>query len=113
MRPVGPEEAQMVRIAAVIGAVVASSAIATAAAAVEVPPCGQRAQLIQAMKQIYDERPKATGLISSNELFELFVSPNGTWTILVTNPHGISCIAAAGDNWEQRPGEVAQRFLGN
>jgi hypothetical protein len=103
----------MLRISVVAGVIVASSVFATAASAGDVPPCGPRPQLVQAMKQIFDERPHATGLMSSNELFELFVSKDGTWTILVTNPRGISCIAAAGENWEQRPGEVAQRFLGN
>jgi len=103
----------MKRVSAVIGAIVASSAFAAAASAAEVPPCGQRAQLIQAMKQMFDERPKATGLISTNELFELFVSPTGTWTVLVTNPHGISCIAAAGENWDQKPGELASRVPTN
>ena len=102
----------MLRIPAVIGAVIAASIVASAARADDVPPCGPRSQLIQAMKQIYDERPHATGLISSRELFEVFVSPSGTWTILVTNPHGISCIAAAGENWERVPGQMAGRGFG-
>ena len=101
----------MKRVIAVVGTVLVSSVFAAAAAkAGDVPPCGPRAQLVEAMKQMFDERPRATGLISTNELFELFVSPAGTWTILVTNPHGISCIAAAGDNWEQKPGEMASRL---
>ena len=74
------------------------------------PACAPRAQLVEAMKQIFDERPQSTGLMSSNELFEVFVSPTGTWTMLITNPHGISCIAAAGENWERQPGQVAERI---
>ncbi|MGE5148360.1 MAG: hypothetical protein ACM3N5_16530 [Candidatus Eiseniibacteriota bacterium] len=100
----------MLRISAIAGAIVASSAFAAAANAADVPPCGPRDQIVQAMKQIFDERPQATGLLSSKELFEVFVSPTGSWTILVTNPHGISCIAAAGDNWERSPGQIADRM---
>jgi hypothetical protein len=103
----------MKRVFAVAGAVVVSSLFAGAASASDVPACGPRPQLVQAMKQMFDEQPRATGLISTNELFELFVSPQGTWTILVTNPHGVSCIAAAGDNWEPKPGEVASRVPTN
>lgn len=100
----------MKHVSAIVGALLVSSFGAATANAGDVPPCGPRAQLVQAMKQMFDERPSATGLISANELFELFVSPAGTWTILVTNPQGISCIAAAGDNWEPKPGEVASRL---
>jgi hypothetical protein len=104
----------MKRVFAVAGTVVISSLLTAAAArASDVPACGPRAQLVQAMKQMFDERPRATGLISTNELFELFVSPAGTWTILVTNPHGVSCIAAAGDNWEPKPGDMASRVPTN
>ncbi len=97
----------MFRVPAIVGVVMGASLIAPAASAQDVPPCGPRAQLVQAMKQMFDERPHATGLMSSSELFELFVSKDGTWTILVTNPHGISCIAAAGENFERVPGQVA------
>ena len=103
----------MLRASALIGAILlGASSASTAANGGDVPPCGPRAQLVQAMKQVFDERPRATGLMSSNELFELFVSPEGTWTILVTSPRGISCIAAAGEHWERVPGQVAGRALG-
>ena len=98
----------MLRLSAIAGAIVASSMLAGVANAADVPPCGPRTELVKAMKQIFDEQPRARGLLSSKELFEVFVSPDGTWTILVTNPHGISCIAAAGDNWERAPGQLAQ-----
>jgi hypothetical protein len=106
----------MFRIPLIVGAVLmASSGAALAAGPGQpsengVPPCGPRAQIVQAMKQIFDERPQARGLISSNELFEIFVSPQGTWTMLVTNPHGISCIAAAGESWERATGQIAERL---
>jgi hypothetical protein len=36
---------------------------------------------------------------NQQSVVELYVSDNGSWTILVTMTNGISCIAAAGENW--------------
>ena len=99
----------MLRIVPVIGAVIASSMLAASASAGQMPACGERTQLVKAMNHIFDEKPRASGLMSSKELFEVFVAPNGTWTILITNPQGISCIAAAGENWERAPAETASQ----
>jgi hypothetical protein len=33
-------------------------------------------------------------------IFEVFVSASGTWTILMTDVKGQSCILAAGEGWE-------------
>jgi hypothetical protein len=33
-------------------------------------------------------------------VMEVFVASAGTWTIIVTDVTGRSCIIAAGDNWE-------------
>lgn len=36
---------------------------------------------------------------SGGAIYELYVADTGTWTILVTRPNGLSCIAASGDSW--------------
>ncbi len=36
-------------------------------------------------------------------IYELYVAETGTWTILVTRPNGLSCIAASGDSWMTSP----------
>ena len=33
-------------------------------------------------------------------VLELYVSEAGTWTVVQTRPNGLSCIMAAGDNWQ-------------
>jgi hypothetical protein len=41
---------------------------------------------------------------------ELLISSDGTWTILVTKPNGIACVAAVGEEWhdlELPPGDEA------
>jgi hypothetical protein len=37
----------------------------------------------------------------------VFVSKKGTWTLVMTNARGISCVIGAGDSWENAPREVA------
>jgi hypothetical protein len=52
----------------------------------------------------YQEQSVGLGLGNTGEaVYELFVAESGTWTILITQPDGISCIAAHGDNWSARP----------
>ena len=43
------------------------------------------------------------GLAASGVLFELYVAPTGTWTLLATAPDGSSCLLGAGEAWEPRP----------
>ncbi len=36
-------------------------------------------------------------------MLEVFVSDSGTWTVVVTDPEGVSCVLAAGQSWEEIP----------
>lgn len=38
--------------------------------------------------------------IAANALVEIYVSHKGTFTMLITEPNGPSCIFAAGKDWE-------------
>ena len=40
------------------------------------------------------------GLASNGSIVELTKSDKGTWTILLTNPRGVTCLIAAGEYWE-------------
>ncbi len=52
------------------------------------------------LKQHYDEDAIGLGLSNKGQsVVELFVADTGSWTILVTNTQGVSCVAAAGQNW--------------
>jgi hypothetical protein len=33
-------------------------------------------------------------------IMEIFVADSGTWTIFATDVAGMSCVVAAGDNWQ-------------
>ena len=52
----------------------------------------------------YSENPVAMGTVNEDRFMQLFVSPEGSWTILVTQTDGQACIVAAGQNWEKLPG---------
>ena len=63
-------------------------------------PCLPRADAIAKLKLHYQEQQVGIGVTArGSSLVELYVSERGTWTILMTRADGISCIAAAGENW--------------
>ena len=50
------------------------------------------------------------GLSNNGGVVEILTSPKGvTWTIIITMPNGMSCLVAAGKNWEEMPQKAAFR----
>lgn len=67
------------------------------------PQCNERQIVLDLLKQKYDEEPTSTGVANNGGLVEVFTSPSGeTWSIILTNPKGYSCLVAAGEGWQQR-----------
>jgi hypothetical protein len=81
--------------AAALGAFVLSSAPAQAA-----NTCTERDRLVGFLSDKYKETPRAMGLVSNSGVMEVYVSSQGSWTIVVTSSKGMSCVIAAGENWE-------------
>ncbi len=65
--------------------------------------CGDRAEIIKVLGSKYKEMPAAFGIAGQRNLAELFVSKSGSWTMLMTQPQGVTCILATGQSWEQVP----------
>jgi len=65
------------------------------------PICSDRGSLMTQLKGKYSEQPKSMGLAANGSVLEVLTAKTGTWTILLTNPQGITCMIAAGDNWEE------------
>lgn len=63
--------------------------------------CAARADIVNELSQRFREAPEANGITPDGMLLEVFVSEARSWTILITSPKGISCIASAGENWER------------
>lgn len=71
-------------------------------------PCGAREDMAERLKTGYDEHPSALGLSSNGRLLEVYTSINGTWSIILTRPDGISCLVAVGENWQTMTREVLE-----
>ncbi|MDF1599182.1 hypothetical protein PZ895_05245 [Mesorhizobium sp. YIM 152430] len=63
-------------------------------------PCSDHASVVAALAETFQEKQFAFGVIGHMAIMEIFVSESGSWTILVTDVQGKSCIIAAGENWE-------------
>ena len=71
--------------------------------------CAKHNQLVGMLAKKYSENPVAMGTVNEDRFMQLFVSPQGSWTILVTKTDGEACIVAAGSNWEKLPGLAAAK----
>ncbi len=63
--------------------------------------CGPHEELTKRLEMSYHEKSKGFGLVGNGGLVELFVSDNGTWSFIITRPDGLTCLMAAGKNWEK------------
>ncbi len=83
------------------------SPLARQAAAQEV--CILRDAAFQHLAQQYGEHPVGRGLAQAGQtMVELLTSESGTWTIVITNVRGETCVLASGEAWtkaEVRLGE--------
>ena len=61
--------------------------------------CGPRGELIVRLWDKWQEAQIAHGLVNDNRLVEVFANKEGSWTVLITDPNGRSCVASAGKNW--------------
>jgi len=63
--------------------------------------CADHNTIIAKLSSKYNEQRSGMGLVGSSGMVELFTAKNGTWTIIVTQVDGTSCIVAAGNSWSQ------------
>ncbi len=74
-----------------------------APAAVAQPVCGSHNTVSDNLKKSYSEAPVSMGLTMGGGIIEVFASDEGTWTMVITQPNGVSCLIAVGQNWETLP----------
>lgn len=61
--------------------------------------CGPRADIIQGLREIHKESRVADGLFDGR-IMEIFAARRGgSWTVVITDPNGTSCIVAAGSHF--------------
>ena len=64
-------------------------------------PCGDRDEMLSHLSQKYSEKTVALGLATNGSVVEVLSSKTGgSFTIVYTMPNGLTCLMAAGSNWE-------------
>ena len=58
------------------------------------------AEISQLLSRQHNEQRTGLGVTNGNAVMQLFTSPKGSWTLILTLPGGPSCIAGAGENWQ-------------
>lgn len=71
-----------------------------AAQAQEQRQCAPRDIVLAQLAENYGESRQAIGLNSNNTVMEVFASEGGSWTITITMPNGLTCLAAAGEAYQ-------------
>jgi hypothetical protein len=75
--------------------------IASGAADAQMPnACGDRSKIVKRLDSGYSEKPIAMGLAVNGSVVEVFASNKGSFTIIATQPTGVSCILVTGESWE-------------
>ncbi len=62
--------------------------------------CAERSQVIEFLARQYAEKQAAVGLINQQAVMELYAADSGSWTLIITDVSGRSCVILAGKNWE-------------
>jgi hypothetical protein len=81
----------------------AAAALTVPAAAMAETPmaCSPRADVLSQLSTKFKESPVAIGLANNGGLLEVLTEKDGaTWTIIITMPNGVSCLVAAGEDWQ-------------
>ena len=64
-------------------------------------PCGPRADVLADLGKDYREQPIGIGLSRNGVILTLLASPRfHTWTLLITQPNGMTCAVDAGESWQ-------------
>lgn len=91
-----------IKLGAVLSMILSGSLAATSANAdPRISRCGQHTKIIDVLEKRYGETARGIGVVSDKGVMQVYVSEEkGTWTILMTNPQGTTCLLAAGRGWE-------------
>ncbi|HMR30742.1 MAG TPA: hypothetical protein PKA13_19035 [Geminicoccaceae bacterium] len=69
--------------------------------------CGSHGAVARWLAGQFAETPMARGVQGDGRLFEIYMARQGsTWTVVVTDPAGESCIVTEGTSFELLPLEV-------
>jgi hypothetical protein len=68
--------------------------------ALAAPQCDQRGNVLRGFAEKYREAPVALGVTSGGNLIEVLATGDGaTWSLIITDPQGLTCLVASGEGW--------------
>lgn len=65
--------------------------------------CNTHQSVADWLAKEHNEVPVAMALVANGSVMEVYASPEGTWTIALTDPAGVTCLLASGEGWELLP----------
>jgi len=65
--------------------------------------CKDRSEIVKILNMRFNETQRSFGLQNDSRVLELYASPDGSWTALLTMPNGKSCVIGAGEAWTILP----------
>ena len=66
--------------------------------------CASHDEVTMQLETQFDEMIIGRGLASAGKrMLELFVSEKGSWTLMISEPNGRSCVLGSGESWHQLP----------
>jgi len=70
--------------------------------------CSNHDAIVAGLTDSFHERRFGYGVASDAAIIEIYVSDDGTWTVLMSDVTGRSCVLAAGDGWESSVEDVRE-----
>jgi len=61
--------------------------------------CAERLELIKRLWDKWQEEPLAKAIVNDNNVIEVFVSKSRSWTIIISDRSGRSCVVSTGRDW--------------
>ena len=81
--------------------IAASALIVSVSSAKAAQHCAPRDRVLIQLEKQFEEKVFGRGLATNGKLMiELLVGESGSWTMLASNPNGLSCIMANGEDWQ-------------
>ncbi len=63
--------------------------------------CAPRDRAVIQLEKQFGEMISRRGLAANGKrMIELLVSEKGSWTVLISDPNGRSCVLTSGENWQ-------------
>lgn len=71
--------------------------------------CGKREAIVNQLENRYGETRRSMGYQEGRGIIETWANDDtGTWSIIMTNPEGVTCLLAAGEAFQAEAVKVAE-----